>query len=142
MNYFEPKCLKPLEFVSASENEELAREWIEQRKDSESVKIQQSNVLKYLKSGLCISAVPVVERDALTGKVLPNPNKMTDGVWIWINSITHYVKTYNICLPIEFLAHIESHGYVCPLIGYDQLDLSQVDFEEIGSSDFYRPNFL
>lgn len=36
---------------------------------------------------------------------------VTDGTWLWVKWLSHYVKVHNLELPIEFLSHIRCNGY-------------------------------
>ena len=38
----------------------------------------------------------------------------TDGVWVWPEGLSHYIRNHDIILPIEFIEHAEKNNWVIP----------------------------
>ena len=51
--------------------------------------------------------------DAFTGEVMfGSVTYITDGVWLWFDSLPYYIKKYNVAIPNSFLEHIKSNNYI------------------------------
>ena len=72
--------------------------------DPESV----DRVSAYLQAGEIVSDVMQFCTDPLNSSVrIPGGSGLqSDGVWVWRQDLYHYVESYHIALPQEFVAHI------------------------------------
>src|SRR5262249_50221737 len=41
-------------------------------------------------------------------------DELTDGEWIWPEGLPHYIEAHYVCLPEEFVARMELHGWRVP----------------------------
>ena len=63
----------------------------------------------YLTHGIRMSAVPGFRPDVLDGsEVSLSPAHMTDGIFVWLADLPHYVRKYRIALPERFLELLAS----------------------------------
>lgn len=87
-------------------------------------------VVNYLESGVFCGAIPLIEEDPLVdpAEIVGPIQILTDGLWVWPNSLAYYVKRYHLQLPKEFVAHVELNGWQPPC----GLDVSQVSIEDQG----------
>ncbi|HEX7308800.1 hypothetical protein [Lentzea sp.] len=46
----------------------------------------------------------------------------TDGVWIWPFDLSHYVRTYNISLPAEFVEWAAGLNWMPPAVSDERID--------------------
>ena len=53
---------------------------------------------------------------------------LTDGVWLWPQGLSHYVRDHDIVLPSEFMKHVKRNHWKIPDITPPQLDMDSVDF--------------
>lgn len=50
--------------------------------------------------------------DVITGQTIKESiSYKTDGIWLWLDSLPHYVKEHNVAIPISFLHNIEVNKY-------------------------------
>ncbi|NLN98119.1 MAG: hypothetical protein GX127_07065 [Eubacteriaceae bacterium] len=64
-------------------------------------------IVHYLKNCWCIGRSPSIEKDELTGESLSmGLEMMTDGKYVWTNTLSYYVEKYDIVLPKDFVEHI------------------------------------
>ena len=81
----------------------------------------QDKMLVYLRSGSIFSipmggAVDSLDRanranPMIDGRFVSGLTEMTDGEWYWPAALIHYVETYNLTLPTEFVEHAAHHGW-------------------------------
>ena len=104
MNPFQD--LKPVGFLDRDELEEL-------QKDGANIPDEMhQKIVRYLKSGVTLTWSPGFSEDLLSpGKIIGSDTTLSDGEWIWPNSLTYYVESYHIGLPQEFLKTMEANGY-------------------------------
>lgn len=77
----------------------------------------------YLETGEMYIATPGPVLDVLDGvtRVGP-PHYLTDGRYVWPGDAAHYLRTYHVRLPSEFVAHARENGWRVP----DHVDLAQL----------------
>lgn len=64
-------------------------------------------IVHYLNNCWCVGTAPSIEKDALTGESLGMGIEiMTDGKYVWHNTLGYYVDKYDIVLPKEFVEHM------------------------------------
>ena len=78
-------------------------------------------IVDYLDGGHCIVDVTESVPDVVSGRLHPRSaggsSLITDGAWVWRQDLAHYVITYHVRMPEEFLSHMRSVGHrVPPLI--------------------------
>ena len=70
----------------------------------------KQKILKYLRSAFVESACAGWYTDVKTGEKIPEKAVCyTDGKYWWRSDIPYYVERYNMKLPDDFIAHIETH---------------------------------
>lgn len=77
----------------------------------------EAAILSYLRSGTVFGLrLGGYICDALTGVPLPDVVSFirTDGVWAWPEETSHYLASYGLQLPDEFIAHIRHNNYETP----------------------------
>jgi len=83
----------------------------------------QDKLAAYLEAGHLYIATPSPTKDVLDGRTLISPpHYLTDGRYVWPGDVAHYVRTYNVRLPIAFLEHVVANGFAVPA----SLDVSQL----------------
>ncbi|MFF3403592.1 hypothetical protein ACFYW6_34485 [Streptomyces sp. NPDC002659] len=84
----------------------------------------ESGILAYLSSGTEIFSAMGAERDVITGdEWLPGAGSLvTDGTWMWLVELHHYVKRYHAELPADFLATVRSARYSAPAVSRDRVE--------------------
>ncbi|MFJ4774278.1 hypothetical protein ACIP88_35085 [Streptomyces uncialis] len=78
----------------------------------------------YLERGMTMLVSPGWAVDLLNdqaGKICQY-STLTDGVWIWPSDLVHYLRTYHVVLPEEFLEHMASRSWVVPELDDAELD--------------------
>lgn len=84
-------------------------------------------VVQYLESGVIAIASPGMAKSVLDDeKVIGTPSWKTDGVWLWPETLSYYVKFHKVCLPSAFIRHIQRNGYVIPPV--DEEAMEQLDW--------------
>ncbi len=75
-------------------------------------------ILDYLSKGIMFMGVLMAVRDILNpGSKNPIPDFAhirTDGVWAWSGDLSYYLRTYQVKLPDEFVAHVRERNYQVP----------------------------
>lgn len=101
--------LFPLPFLSSKDEEFV--EWIMQSRDN--VLEDKDAFVRYLRHGLCIAAVPGIERDPFNENrmVRDAPNVMTDGKWVWVQTLAHWVESLDVLLPPEFVDDVRKRNF-------------------------------
>ena len=76
----------------------------------------EDRALGYLARGVLIGVAMCVETDPLSDPptMIGPPNARTDGVWLWPETLSYYVRRYHVRLPEELLAHMRQNGWECP----------------------------
>jgi hypothetical protein len=75
----------------------------------------QEALAAYLAAGHVYIATPGLAKDVLDRKtVIGPPSYLTDGTYVWPGDVAHYVRTYNVRLPVAFLEHALSRGFTMP----------------------------
>jgi len=41
---------------------------------------------------------------------------LTDGVWLWPQSLSHYIEAHDVVLPDEFLSHVRKNNWTVPYV--------------------------
>lgn len=79
------------------------------------------DLVRYLTTGVVLRRVRSHTIDAVVpvrGRVVPG-SVLTDGVWLWPAGHAHYVGTYAVRLPEDFVTHVRVAGHrVVPLDPY------------------------
>jgi hypothetical protein len=71
----------------------------------------QVDLARYLDAGHVLFATPGFATDVLDGTTrIGPPHYLTDGQYVWPGDAAHYVRTYNVRLPDEFVAHVVASG--------------------------------
>src|ERR1700722_5533975 len=65
----------------------------------------EENILAYLRKGITILLPMQIDRDILSpeGSPIGSPAFLTDGHWLWLRTLGHYVEHYHCRLPDEFI---------------------------------------
>ncbi|MGW3859893.1 hypothetical protein ACWEDZ_00185 [Streptomyces sp. NPDC005047] len=95
-------------------------------------------IVRYLVSGADIFSEMGAELDILSADEFPiagGASLKTDGTWVWRLDLPHYVDTYHVALPEDFLRTIRSRSYVVPQL--DDEALFAV-LEEVTGIDYRR----
>jgi hypothetical protein len=75
----------------------------------------QEALAAYLAAGHVYIATPGLTKDVLDRKtVIGPPSYLTDGTYVWPGDVAHYVRTYNVRLPVAFLEHALARGFTMP----------------------------
>jgi hypothetical protein len=85
----------------------------------------ESKIVAYLESGVVFIACPGIERDVLSPQhpIIGSGHRLTDGTWFWPDTLSHYVATYHVRLPDEFVDHLRAMAWTVPA-GIDVRSLS------------------
>jgi len=77
---------------------------------------EEAKIAAYLKSGIVFIARPGIERDVLNDQhpVIGSGHLLTDGIWLWPDSLSHYVATYHLRLRDEFIDHLRARSWSVP----------------------------
>ena len=84
------------------------------------------SIINYLDSGGFVAASPSEEVCHLCGKIIDSSKViLTDGVWMWPKSLSHYLHFHKLHLPEEFIKHLKDNEFDCPLVedDFDMLEL-------------------
>jgi len=74
-------------------------------------------VVSYLRSGTVAIASPGIARNVVDGTQLSATTSWkSDGVWLWPDTLAHYLQRYRIQLPGKLVDHIRANGYVVPSV--------------------------
>lgn len=75
----------------------------------------QDELAAYLEAGHVYIATPGFGKDVLNGGArIPSPHYMTDGKHVWPGDVAHYVRTYHVRLPQEFVDEVAAAGFTVP----------------------------
>ena len=75
----------------------------------------QDELADYLAAGHHYIGSPGMVTDVIDGKtVIGSPDYLTDGTYVWPADAEHYVRTYNVRLPDDFVAHAAARGFAMP----------------------------
>jgi hypothetical protein len=126
-----PPVLIPLPFFSSKDKE--FEEWIGQSRGS--VLEDKDAFVKYLREGICVAAVPGIERDPFNQNriIRDTPNVMTDGKWVWVQTLAHWVESLDVSLPSEFVEELRKRNF--ETIGSVDLAASELPWQS-------NPNFF
>jgi hypothetical protein len=77
---------------------------------------EEDKIINYLTSGEYIIVNLCFEIDILSEKRKYSGSRsiMTDGVWVWTNFLSYYVKEYHAVLSDEFIQHMKSNNWKMP----------------------------
>ena len=76
---------------------------------------KQEAVASYLDAGHLFIATPKPSVDVFDKRTLISPpHYLTDGRHVWPGDLAHYVRTYNVRLPVDFVEHIMASGFAVP----------------------------
>jgi hypothetical protein len=80
-------------------------------------------VVRYLQNGTMFMASPGPVRDVIEPSrgFAGTSSVRTDGVWAWGDDLAHYVETYGLVLPDDFLDHIAKSSYEPPALSAAEL---------------------
>jgi len=89
-------------------------------------------ILRYLENAPTLAATGSVVDDALspdrTG--VAKLEIATDGEWVWPRDLAYYVRQYDVGLPAEFIALIDSRAGLSPELDREALSRAAVEFLE------------
>jgi hypothetical protein len=72
-------------------------------------------IAAYLDAGHVMVASPGTTKDIFDpAKRTGPPHYMTDGRYLWPGDVAHYVRTYHVALPADFLDHMRMNGWRVP----------------------------
>ncbi|MFE3072143.1 hypothetical protein [Streptomyces sp. NPDC059247] len=78
------------------------------------------DLVAYLDAGHDLMDVLETARDVLTGRAHRHSvgcsSLMTDGAWLWRQDFPHYLETYHVPLPEEFLERVRRLDYRMPTV--------------------------
>jgi len=68
----------------------------------------QAYITQYLRNGKTDMVSMKIPKDVFTGEIIEKGQMlgMNDGVYMWWNTLAHYVERYNLRLPKDFEEHI------------------------------------
>ncbi|MFD8896428.1 hypothetical protein ACUJ8N_23685 [Streptomyces sp. ESR1.13] len=98
----------------------------------------EADIVDYLVNGVDIFSEMGAELDVLSADSFPiagGASLKTDGDWVWRLDLPHYVDSYHVALPADFLQTIRSRDYVVPQL--DQDTLFSI-LEEVTGIDYRR----
>jgi hypothetical protein len=77
----------------------------------------EAAIAAYLDAGHVMVASPGATKDVLDpAKRTGPPHYMTDGRYLWPGDVAHYVRTYHVALPADFIDHMRSNGWRVPAV--------------------------
>lgn len=125
--------LVPLPFLSS--RDEGFRKWIEQN-CGQKLKDKVS-FLSYLRKGHCLSAVPGIERDPFNHNSLIEdpPHVLSDGRWVWVLTLAHWVESKDLMLPEEFVEEIRIRKFEMAV----PVAISKDKFQWQRDPDYFKP---
>ena len=73
-------------------------------------------IRRYLSSGETIISMMSVDVDVIEGttEILGGSSVLTDGVWVWRESLAYYYHRYNLRLPPDFIQAVRGLKYQVP----------------------------
>lgn len=86
------------------------------------------NIVRYLEVGTICAVSAGIEEDVLSNprRLIGVPNLLTDGTWVWPQTLVYYVRHYHIRLPDELLLHMRVNEWKCAPM------LEPPDFSDLG----------
>jgi hypothetical protein len=92
----------------------------------------EDRVLAYLRSGEIIASTGVLVDDILDGskKGIAVLEIATDGAWAWPTDLPHYLATYHVALPDDFIRQIERHGWVVPALSESDVNRASAELRK------------
>ena len=77
-------------------------------------KYQHEKLYNYLKnSQILLATSGDYAPDPFTGEIIEmSICHMTDGIWVWINSLPYYIDKYKVAIPEAFLENIERNNFM------------------------------
>jgi hypothetical protein len=73
-----------------------------------------ASAANYLSGGMYLWATGGTTSDVFSGATIVKGGIQTDGEYVWSATLTHYVRTYGIAIPTEFISRMESNAWRCP----------------------------
>ena len=79
----------------------------------------EARIINYLSSGTDVGVEMTMEHDLLCdpARALGPAVLKSDGDWLWPASLAHYVRSYHIELPAEFVRHMARNEWRTPETG-------------------------
>ncbi|MEU5696228.1 hypothetical protein [Actinosynnema sp. NPDC020468] len=72
---------------------------------------ERRNLVAYLESGARVLVTPTLLTDVVEparGAVVPT-NFLTDGTWVWTDTVTYYLEHHSLAPEPDLLAHVNAH---------------------------------
>ncbi|MFF9285793.1 hypothetical protein [Streptomyces griseosporeus] len=82
----------------------------------------EERIVAYLESSTEIYSTMGAEQDVITGDtwIAGAGSLVTDGTWLWLAELAHYVRHHHVSLPAEFLTHIRNNAYASPAVSHER----------------------
>jgi len=98
----------------------------------------ENAIVTYLANGDGIFSEMGAEIDVLSSDefvIAGGASLKTDGEWVWRYDLPHYVSSYHLTLPADFLRRIRRLGYTVPKLDEDTLfsileEVTGIDFRQ------------
>ncbi|MEV0198162.1 hypothetical protein [Nonomuraea sp. NPDC050691] len=92
---------------------------------------ERRRLARYLEAGtpfLATTGLDVDRVDPGRGQVVPVSFR-TDGVYVWTDTVTYYLRTHLLRPDPELCAHIAAAGYACPPVGTEEAARVLAEFQ-------------
>lgn len=123
---------------------EQSPQWGIENKDSvrsfvrSSGEADENEIVAYLANGADIFSEMGAEIDVLSSDefaIAGGASLKTDGEWVWRYDLPHYVSSYHLALPEDFLRRIRKLEYTVPKLDEDTLfsileEVTGIDFRQ------------
>lgn len=101
----------------------------------------ENRLVEYLSAGNYVASVMEALEDVLTGELFKESggcsSLLTDGLWLWRQDLSHYVRRHHVRLPDEFILHIRSNLYLPPVLSEAELVALAVSEKSIHGPDWW-----
>jgi hypothetical protein len=68
---------------------------------------------------------------AITGKVFSGSiSYRTDGVWLWLDDLSHYVREHDVCIPDAMLNTMVKNSFIPPSVA--EADIEKLEWPPVG----------
>jgi hypothetical protein len=89
-------------------------------------------ICEYLDQGVTFITSPGTVEDVICPEngVIGTSNALTDGVWLWPEALSYYVKKYALILPDDFIETMKAHNWKV-LFDLDKADCDDIEIDGI-----------
>lgn len=83
---------------------------------------QKEAILSFLGSGTPVISFFGLKPDAINLNLISGSGDfITDGTWIWKDTLTYYIRTYSFMPPEYFYTHMQSKSYIAETVDTDRI---------------------